>query len=725
MRLSHRSAAWLIAVAFFCQASEIMAQAPKLIRSTQSGPWSAATTWEGGTVPSAGVQVLVKKGHTVTYDLQSNDVIRSLHISGVLTFAPDRDTLLEVGLIKIQHGDIVDESGFDCAAHPASPVAPGGRTVGGEGEKSKGSDAGLNVYCLCCEGKPSLLVGTPERNIEADKKAVIRLHYIDGMDKESCPAIVNCGGRMDFHGAPMSRTWVRLGADVMTRNNTVREITLAEPVTGWRVGDQIIVTTSGMANDKKGGTEEATIKSIDGTKITLQQPLTQSHSGSGDYRSEVANLSRNVIVESANPDGVRGHTMYHRKSSGSIRYAEFRHLGKEGVLGRYSIHYHLCGDTMRGSSVVGASIHHSKNRWITIHGTSYLVVRDCVGYKSVGHGYFLEDGTEVYNVLDRNLACQAVAGKPLPNQMLPFDKNDGAGFWWANSHNTFTRNVAVECGRYGFRFDAQPKAGAIVGKEKFGDPKKEFRLVMPIRQPDGSVKPMDLRTLPFVRFEDNETHGNEFWGLNLGQHTGGKIGPDATNPFVIRNMKIWDVTGGFGVEVPHVLIDGMTVTRATYATRESQYVAQDYRNVILYAQKTPLATLDQYLVLKSANGTARARQPGWPKGNGDGGPKLLAPEVEVAKLNPVDNLPPQTIITGFRKAGTQLIVHGTTSDDGTVTKVLVNGKEARAVTPNFAQWEITLEGVSAGQINLTAFAEDKAGNVEQTKHNVTVVVRPS
>ena len=55
----------------------------------------------------------------------------------------------------------------------------------------------------------------------------------------------------------------------------------------------------------------------------------------------------------ADPAGVRGHTMYHHGSAGSVRYAEFRHLGKKGVLGRYSLHFHLCGDSMRGSSVVG------------------------------------------------------------------------------------------------------------------------------------------------------------------------------------------------------------------------------------------------------------------------------------------------------------------------------------------------------------------------------------
>src|SRR5262249_11124325 len=184
-------------------------------------------------------------------------------------------------------------------------------------------------------------------------------------------------------------------------------------------------------------TEERTVKAVDGARLTLDRPLEYRHLGTGDYRGEVADLSRNVVVESADPAGERGHTMYHCNSAGSISYAEFRHLGKEGVLGRYSLHYHLAGDTMRGSSVIGASIWDSHNRWLTIHGTSYLVVRDCVGYQSVGHGFFLEDGTEVFNVLDHNLAVQAYVGKPLPNQALPFDRNDGAGFWWANSLNTF------------------------------------------------------------------------------------------------------------------------------------------------------------------------------------------------------------------------------------------------------------------------------------------------
>jgi hypothetical protein len=149
------------------------------------------------------------------------------------------------------------------------------------------------------------------------------------------------------------------------------------------------------------------ITAIDGTTLTLDRPLENVHFGGGELRSEVANLSRNVIVESADPKGVRGHTIYHQFSSGGISYARFAHLGKEGVLGRYPIHFHLVEDTMRGSGVIGAAIVDSHNRWITLHGAQYLLVRDCVGYRSVGHGFFMEDGTEVFNLLDRNLGVQA------------------------------------------------------------------------------------------------------------------------------------------------------------------------------------------------------------------------------------------------------------------------------------------------------------------------------
>src|SRR5882672_8690190 len=423
------------------------------LKSAKSGPWSEAATWEGGVVPPAGSKVLIRPGHTVLYDVVSDQAIRSVHVGGTLRFATDRDTRLDVGLIKVQPGEDCVEDGFNCDVHLTPPA---------EGAE-----------------RPTLEVGSVDQPVAADKRALIRLVYFDGMDKETCPAIISCAGRMEFHGAPMNRTWVKLGATAKAGD---AEVTLSEPVTGWRAGDKVILTATKRDENESGTrrpgkrnrkvfTEERTIKAVDGSKLTLDAAVEVEHLGAGETRGEIANLSRNVVVESAEPDRMRGHTMYHKHSAGSISYAEFRHLGKENVLGKYSLHFHLLGSSMRGASIVGASIWDSANRWVTIHGTNYLVVRDCVGYQSVGHGFFLEDGTESYNVLDRNLAVQAYIGKPLPKQVIPFDKNDGAGFWWANSQNTFTRNVAAECDEYGYFFQVAKTA--------------DFDPTLPVQQSDG------------------------------------------------------------------------------------------------------------------------------------------------------------------------------------------------------------------------------------------------
>lgn len=649
-----------------CLSSPVFS-AISVIRSVQSGPWSATSTWEDGQLPAEGVAVLVRAGHTITYDVKAAHAVRSLHIAGTLTFATDRDTQLNAGLIRVQQDEDVSEDGFACDAH-----IPAGESHG------------------------ALLVGTAETPINAKHSALIRLVMFDGMNPESLPAMVDCGGRMEFHGAAMNRTWVKLDTTAKKDDAT---LTLAEPVTGWKAGDRIVVvgtTRQSKHPDRKTfrehahdltETEERVIREVNGAQITLNAPLAFTHTVEGRYRGEVANLSRNVIVESADPAKARGHTMYHRGSSGAIHYAEFRHLGKEGVLGRYSIHFHLVRDTMRGASVIGTSIWDSGNRWITIHGTDYLVVRDCIGYKSVGHGFFLEDGTEVFNVLDRNLAIQAAGGKPLPKQVLPFDHNDGAGFWWANSLNTFTNNVAADCDEYGYRFDAVETP--------------DFSLTLNVPQPNGERKATDVRTLPFVRFEDNESHTQRRHAFNFGgfsplaraaQDKGKNegvagIGPDAQHPFVIKNYLAWDVHWALHPRPPCVMLDGMDAAHSHYALWFANYDKHAYRGIKL----TDITVNPDFQPLGTQ--PMAADYPG--------------------KLHPVDDLPPTTVITDVmpQSDGSQRI-RGTTADNGDVKRVIVNGSEAKALAANFAQWEITLPKAA----QLTASAEDAAGNAEARPH---------
>jgi hypothetical protein len=540
------------------------------LSSARDGNWSDAKTWTPARVPKAGDRVLVSHGTRVLYDGVNHDVVRLVQVVGTLVFARDRNTELNVGILKVQNSKVCSETGFSCDF----------AEVNSAGEPKRPQ---LGVM-------PTLEVGTLAEPLPRQFTARIRLHHVKGLDPKDGPALVCCSARMELHGAPLSRTWVKLGADA---GAGAKSVTLADPVDGWRAGDEIIVTASkrhpqrGAYRDgKELGTEERRITRIDGTTIELDKPLVEGHSGSGEFRCEVANLSRNVIVESADPAGVRGHTLYHAYSRGGISYARFAHLGKQGVLGRYPIHFHLVGDTMRGSQVLGVAIVDSLNRWMAIHGTNYLVVRDCVGYRSLGHGFFMENGTEIYNLLDRNLAVQAYSTKPLPKQALPFDQNEGAGFWWANGRNTFVRNVACENDSYGYRYDMQHS--------------KYFNSTLPITMPDGMTKQVDVRTIPNWRFDDNEAHCDRGAGMviacNGDQQPDTNINdqqmldrikavdwtaPDARHPHIVRNLKVWETHYAFRPQSPSMLIDGLRIYLTNYGVYRPAFDNQVYRKVHL------------------------------------------------------------------------------------------------------------------------------------------------
>ena len=382
--------------------------------------------------------------------------------------------------------------------------------------------------------------------------------------------------------------------------------------------------------------------------------------------------------------------MYHRDSVASISYAEFRHLGKPGKLGKYSLHFHKAGDSIRGASVVGASIWDSGNRWITIHGTNRLVIRDCVGYRSVGHGFFLEDGTEVDNIFDGNLAVQATESAPLPGQILPYDRNEGAGFWWANSRNAFARNVAVECDAYGFRFEAPTS--------------DDFNANLPVRGPDGRTTVVDIRVQPFLRFDSNESHSQRRYGANLGGGSDSSpskgvatVGPDSKHPFAIRDLRIWDTHWAFSPSTPGFLVENLQLAHSEYGFYRPNFDRSAYRGLSLY--QCGKAYFDVH-----------GRRPD--------------PSLFPSPLEPVDDRPPVSVITGVGPDGPDRCrVEGCSADDGRIKAVRVNGREVRPLVPDFSRWEVTLESPLSGPLTLDAAAEDAAGNIEPTPHVLTIAKR--
>ena len=98
-------------------------------------------------------------------------------------------------------------------------------------------------------------------------------------------------------------------------------------------------------------------------------------------------------------------------------------------------------------------------------------------------------------------------------------------------------------------------------------------------------------------------------------------------------------------------------------------------------------------------------------------------------LEPTDDQPPATIVTWptagipVEIEGGRLTVAGTSTDNGTIRRVTVNGVDAESVDDDFLQWEATLTNVAPGRLTITAVSRDEAGNVEQTPHVLTVEVR--
>ncbi len=748
-------------------------------RTAKDGQWSNPQTWEQQRLPKAGDYVQIRAVHSVVYDVNSPVVLRMLHVAGNLRFTRDHTTRLEVGLIKIEPGETTTEDGFDC--HASSPTLPEGTN------------------------HPTLEIGTAAAPIPANVRATIRLHHFKDANADSLPAIIVCGGRWDVHGAPLQRTWLRLAASAKAGDS---EVTLENSVNDWRSGDRIIITSSephggpeaGHTFEKRAnrrqkqrpvGTEERLIRFINGARVTLDRPLEKNHQNDESLRCVVANLSRNVVIESATPQGVRGHTMYHHGSTGGISYAEFRHLGKEGLLGKYAIHFHLVRDTMRGSGVLGASIWDSHNRWLTVHGTDYLLIRDCVGYQSRGHGYFLEDATEQWNIFDRNLAVQAFGATPLPGQVLPYDPNDGAGFWWANGRNTFIRNVTCENDHYGYHFHLEKTAA--------------FDPLLRLSDPDGKVVRIDVRTIPFLRFEENESHGDGLFAFRFGDATHASVRGDRRHPFVARHLRVWHAHYALRPNISNFLLDGLHVQDAAFGVYHPNYDAHVYRDITLAQitreplngghDESSLPTGDftfERLTLKNCRLesdpliqlTLRAEKPGLvghfhgvtldnshatngvvafgggPRTNKNDNPicyyfhdtpmrgkvtrvvhgnapretpaanaqsidgwtgrdarALVAPAVTFPQLlDPLDDLPPASLLTHITVDGKQHVIRGVSHDNGRIATVVVNGKPATIIRQHagVADWSITLDAPADGRYHVTA--TDEARNTERTPH---------
>ena len=132
--------------------------------------------------------------------------------------------------------------------------------------------------------------------------------------------------------------FVELAEDAEAGATTLR---LAEVPEGWQVGDELLLPDTRQIGRQGGELTTArrdgitVIVGINGTVVSLAQPLGFARASirtpDGDLvlRPRVANISRNIVIRSENPMGVRGHTAnVGHGAAWDVRYNAFESLGR-------------------------------------------------------------------------------------------------------------------------------------------------------------------------------------------------------------------------------------------------------------------------------------------------------------------------------------------------------------------------------------------------------------
>jgi hypothetical protein len=232
----------------------------------------------------------------------------------------------------------------------------------------------------------------------------------------------------------------------------------------WAAGAEILITSH---TSRWQDQQVRTITSISdsGTgKVLLQlnsailPPTTTKQSP--DYGVEVALLSRNFVFESGSDvNPLHGGHFWVLQTPGGRQFVqgvEFKGFGQQGVLGRYPVHFHFCGD-VTGSVVSKNTIRQSQQRCVVVHGTNNLLVEENVAFDTKGHCFMLEDGIETGNKFILNLgALTNRVDVLIPNNAKETD-NMPATFWATNPTNSWEGNVAAGSISTGYWFELQKR----------------------------------------------------------------------------------------------------------------------------------------------------------------------------------------------------------------------------------------------------------------------------
>ena len=415
------------------------------------------------------------------------------------------------------------------------------------------ADQNINLTAKWIMVHGTFQVGTS--SIPYTKKAVITLNdtninaSIMGMGTRG---IMVMGGTLELHGITPLKAVTKIN-DHAARN--AKSVNLVDAVT-WKANDEIVIATSDFYmepnNNQPAGSpanlgisaQKTTLTTAaNGTTLNFANGLDSQRWGKLQYvtatgmslspgtlpagfvagtptvvdeRAEVANLTRNIVIQSPNDavwqnNGFGCHIMIMKSAATAqgtqgvarLNGVEIKRGGQAGKLGRYPFHWHLL--SYQGTATLAdvtnqyirnSVINESANRGIVIHGTNGTEVTNNIVYDVRGHGIFTEDASERRNTIVGNVVMKV--RNPLPGDVLKIHESDqrfgSSGFWISNPDNIVNNNTASDCVGFGFWLAFPAKT--------FGESKN----ITPALKPS---------IMHFGEFKSNVAHSNQITGIHI------------------------------------------------------------------------------------------------------------------------------------------------------------------------------------------------------------------
>ncbi len=469
-----------------------------------SGRWSDVHTWADGRLPRDHARVLVPPGTTLTIDTAVRSAIDWLIVEGELAFSSEANAQLRACTILVKRG------GKFRIGSPESPLPPQFHAE---------------------------VVFLPRSNA----KIPDRFEITGGLISL---------GTLEIHGA--RKTPFALPS--ATPDIKHSSITLAQPVEGWRVGDELLFPAA--CHDEHD--ERVLIKAIsaDQKTVTLAARLASSHRSPAliGQPIPVGNLSRNIVFRSEKTTALddRGHIMIMSHVGNEIHGARFVGLGRTSAklahtlpdvrddgtvdngnnpIGRYAVHFHLrqaASVKLPPQHFAGNVIVDSPKHGLVNHG-SHVIAADNVTYAIHGSHFFAENGTELGEFRNNLAVYSEGSGDSIRSRDSVYDFGHGGhGFWTQSALVAMNGNYAFHHKGAAYSIFARPVF-------EFGQAIFFRRENLPPHLYSADLPELITTGLPFVFTKNvgaNANIGLELWNTNTYHDIG--------MPSVVEQCSFWD-----------------------------------------------------------------------------------------------------------------------------------------------------------------------------------------